>query len=59
MTQLKTWGLLLALAMSLTASARKVKVNVQQPGTLEQQLPPKVRKSLTELTLRGSLNGAD
>lgn len=59
MTQLKTWGLLLALAISLTASARKVKVNVQQPGTLEQQLPPKVRKSLTELTLRGSLNGAD
>lgn len=59
MTQLKTWGLLLALAVSLTASARKVKVNVQQPGTLEQQLPPKVRKSLTELTLRGSLNGAD
>lgn len=59
MTQLKTWGLLLALAMSLTASARKVKINVQQPGTLEQQLPPKVRKSLTELTLRGSLNGAD
>ena len=59
MTQLKTWGLLLALAMSLTTSARKVKVNVQQPGTLEQQLPPKVRKSLTELTLRGSLNGAD
>ena len=53
MTQLKTWGLLLALAMSLTASARKVKINVQQPGTLEQQLPPKVRKSLTELTLRG------
>lgn len=59
MTQLKTWGLLLALAVSLTASARKVKINVQQPGTLEQQLPPKVRKSLTELTLRGSLNGAD
>ena len=59
MTQLKTCGLLLALAVSLTASARKVKVNVQQPGTLEQQLPPKVRKSLTELTLRGSLNGAD
>lgn len=59
MTQLKTWGLLLALAVSLTASARKVKVNVQQPGTLEQQLPPKVRKSLTELTLRGTLNGAD
>lgn len=59
MTQLKTWGLLLALAVSLTASARKVKINVQQPGTLEQQLPTKVRKSLTELTLRGTLNGAD
>lgn len=55
----KALVLLCALLTVGGAAAKKVKVNVKQPGTLSQLVKPKDMYKITELTLRGTLNNDD
>jgi len=57
-TRLLAW-LLCTLLTAGGAEAKKVKVNVRQPGTLSQLVRPKDKYKITALVLRGTLNECD
>lgn len=52
-------SLLLTLAITSAASASALEVYVETPGTLSQMIPEGEKYTLTELSVRGDINGTD